>query len=118
MRFTIGGGILAAIFLAASVAAANPALLPKHEGYPGEKSTSPVTGQSLSNDPGQHNQYGEAALRQSAESEDSHVTQTFKTPEQESRILSTEGAGRLPKVQGPDIMIQPPVKEGTRMPKQ
>jgi len=33
-----------------------------------------------------------------------------------ARLLEHQGAGRLPLVQGPKITIDPPVKEGTRMP--
>jgi hypothetical protein len=116
MRYLIGGSTVVGFLFLAATAWANPALLPKHEGYPGEKATSPVTGQPLSNDPGQRNQFGETALRQSAGSEDAHITQGFG--DQDSRILQSEGAGRLPKVEGPQIKIEPPVKEGTRMPKQ
>jgi hypothetical protein len=30
------------------------------------------------------------------------------------RVLKKEGAGILPKVQGPEIKIEPPVKEATK----
>ena len=43
---------LAVVFLA-SFAFANPAMLPKHKGYPIGNPTSPVTGQPLANDTGQ-----------------------------------------------------------------
>ena len=33
-----------------------------------------------------------------------------------TRLLEHAGAGQLPAVQGPKIKIEPPVKEGTRMP--
>jgi len=33
-----------------------------------------------------------------------------------ARLLEHQGAGRLPTVDGPNIKIDPPVKEGTRMP--
>lgn len=98
----------------ASVAAANPAMLPKHPGYPGAKAVSPVTGQELSNDPGETNASGERALQAAAAAEDAHVVQHLKNPEEE-RILEKPGAGLLPKVQGPQIKIEPPVKEATRM---
>ena len=33
-----------------------------------------------------------------------------------ARLLEHAGAGQLPVVQGPNIKIEPPVKEGTLMP--
>src|ERR671919_303956 len=115
MKYLIGGAGLVVVVCVAAIALANPAMLPKHEGYPGEAGKSPVTGQALGNDPGQRNAFGEAALDKAARSEDAHVSQRFRADE-DSRIRESEGAGRLPKVEGPQIRIEPPVKEGTRMP--
>jgi hypothetical protein len=115
MRYLVAVSAMSAIILFAALALANPALLPKHPGYPGEASKSPVTGQALGNDAGAQNQFGEVALREAAASEDAHITQDFRRQEQESRVLESQGAGRLPKVEGPEIKIEPPVKEGTRM---
>lgn len=98
----------------ASLAWANPALLPKHEGYPMSQAVSPVTGQPLANDPGQTNASGEKALLGAAAAEDAHVAQQLTSPDNQ-RILDKPGAGQLPKVQGPQIVIDPPVKEATRM---
>ena len=104
-----------AVTLGVSMAFANPALLPKHPGYPGGKDQSPVTGQPLSNDPGQTNMGGNRALDASVESSGRHTEQHLADPNNE-RIKSKEaGAGRLPEVQGPQIKIEPPVKEATRM---
>jgi hypothetical protein len=115
MRYLVAVLAISTTVLLAALALANPALLPKHPGYPGEASKSPVTGQTLGNDAGAQNQFGEVALREAAASEDAHITQNFRTQEQESRIMESQGAGRLPKVEGPQIKIEPPVKEGTRM---
>ena len=52
----------------ASVAFANPAMLPKHPGHPMKPLKSPVTGQSLANDPGRDNQFGQEALDEAAKS--------------------------------------------------
>ncbi len=93
---------------------ANPALLPKHPGYPAGKAVSPVTGQSLANDSGQPNATGEKALLEGAAAEDPHVIQNL-ADENNQRVLKRSGAGQLPQVQGPQIKIEPPVKEGTRM---
>ncbi len=104
---------IGAVFLA-TLALANPAMLPKHPGYPMSQAVSPVTGQPLANDPGQTNATGEKAALEAAAAEDVHVTQQLTNPE-DRRILEKPGAGILPKVQGPQIKIEPPVKEATRM---
>ena len=92
-------------------------LPPKHPGYPMDKAVSPVTGQPLANDPGQTNAFGEKAAVEGASAEDAHVVQRLIDPNNERLLKKPEGAGQLPKVQGPQIKIEPPVKEGTRMPK-
>lgn len=94
---------------------ANPAMLPKHPGYPMGKAVDPVTGMSLANDPGQKNAVGESALRDAAQADDAHVQQQLSINENDRRLLEKPGAGQLPKVQGPQIAIEPPVKEGTRV---
>lgn len=68
--------ILAVLVLTSAPAAANPATLPKHPGYPMDKATDPVKGQSLANDPGQGNATGDKALREAAAFEDTHVMQS------------------------------------------
>lgn len=97
-----------------SLALANPAMLPKHPGYPADNAVSPVTGQPLANDPGETNMTGEKAALQGAGAEDVHVMQNLSNPD-DQRILEKPGAGLLPKVQGPQIKIEPPVKEATKM---
>lgn len=79
------------------------------------KSTDPVTGKPLTNDPGQMNASGDTALQKSAMSEDAHVRQELFN-QNDRRILESQGAGVLPKVQGPQIKIEPPVKEASRTP--
>jgi hypothetical protein len=106
--------LLIGVVCCASLALANPAMLPKHPGYPAGSAVSPVTGQPLANDPGQTNATGEKASLEAAAAEDAHVTQHLTNPE-DQRILEKPGAGLLPKVQGPQIKIEPPVKEATRM---
>jgi len=67
-------GLTIAMTLFAVVwALANPSMLPKHEGYPMGKAKDPLTGQSLSNDPGQKNASGEKALQQAAMADDAHA---------------------------------------------
>ncbi len=105
---------LAIVGLSISVALANPALLPKHEGYPAKASTSPVTGQATANDPGQTDGGGDKAITKSITSTDNHVEQKLVDPNNH-RIKEKHGAGQLPSVQGPQIHIDPPVKSATKM---
>ena len=103
------------VALVVSVALANPDMLPKHPGYPMEKSVDPVKGQPLANDPGQINASGGSALVGSATFDDAHSSQHLSINQNDQRLLEKAGAGILPKVQGPNIKIEPPVKEATRM---
>jgi len=105
---------LAIVGFSVSVALANPALLPKHEGYPAKASTSPVTGQPTANDAGQTNAGGDKAIGQSITSTDNHVEQKLQDPNN-ARITKKEGAGQLPSVQGPQIKIAPPVTSATKI---
>jgi len=115
---TLIGGLTAMLGLlfTASLVLGNPALLPKHPGYPAGKAVSPVTGQSLANDTGQHNSGGNKALVQSVDATDNHTKQKLEDKNNQ-RIKEKQGAGRLPKVQGPQIVIDPPVKSATKMSK-
>jgi hypothetical protein len=109
--------IIVSVFLglgAASLASANPAMLPKHEGYPMGKAVDPVKGQPLANDPGQTNATGERSLNSAAAFGESHTMQRLINAG-DQRILEKPGAGVLPKVQGPAIKIEPPVKEATKV---
>jgi hypothetical protein len=92
----------------AALAAANPSMLPKHPGYP--------SGGEYANDTGQKNLTVEQSLSRAAVSEDAHTGQMLVDPNN-ARPLKPEGAGQLPTVQGPQIKIEPPVTELTRMPK-
>ena len=62
------------------------------------------------------NASGEQASLQAAGAEDVHLTQKVTNPD-DQRLLEKPGAGILPKVEGPQIKIKPPVKEATRMTK-
>lgn len=105
---------LAVVGFSVSVALANPALLPKHEGYPAKTATSPVTGQPLANDAGQTNGGGDKAITKSVTSSDNHVEQKLEKHDN-ARIKESHGAGRLPSVQGPQIKIEPPVTSATKI---
>jgi hypothetical protein len=93
----------------ASLASANPSMLPKHPGYP--------SGREYANDTGQKNLTLEKSLSNAAASEDAHTGQKLVDPNN-ARLLKSQGAGQLPTIQGPQIKIEPPVIEATRMPKQ
>ena len=86
----------------------NPAMLPKHPGYP--------AGGEFANDVGQRNNTLEQSSSKGAAAEDSHTLQSLKETNND-RLLESQGAGRLPKVQGPNIRIDPPVASATIMPK-
>jgi hypothetical protein len=111
---TIGLSLVMIMFSAVCVSA-NPSMLPKHEGYPMGKATDPVTGKALSNDPGQQNATGAKALEQAAMVDDQHSRQNLRNAN-DARVLEKPGAGLLPKVDGPQIKIDPPVKEATKTP--
>ncbi|GKS57106.1 hypothetical protein YTPLAS18_06330 [Nitrospira sp.] len=106
------GAMVSGVLFAASVTFANPALLPKHEGYPMKNDGSPVNGQPTANDPGQKDGRGEAAITKSADSIKHSQQKLMKTDN--ARIVEEQGAGRLPKVSGPQIQIAPPVTSATK----
>jgi hypothetical protein len=115
MKLLIGTvAMVSGVVFAVSMASANPALLPKHEGYPMKNSGSPVNGQPTANDPGQTNAGGEKAALKAASFDDAHAQQNLMKKDNE-RITGSEGAGRLPKVQGPQIQIAPPVTSATKI---
>jgi hypothetical protein len=89
------------------LALANPAMLPKHPGYP--------SGGEFTHDTGQQNLSHSQSLLDAAASGSMNMAQKLEDPNN-ARLLESQGAGRLPIVQGPTIKIEPPVKEGTRMP--
>jgi hypothetical protein len=105
--------VLAATMFSFSTAWANPSMLPKHPGYPMGKAVDPVKGQSLANDPGQHNAGGTKALTEAALADTEHVKQDLPMNRGDQRIIEKPGAGLLPKVQGPAVKIEPPVKWAT-----
>ena len=114
MKLVIGtvASLVGVLFLC-SMASANPALLPKHEGYPMKNDGSPVNGQPTANDPGQKDARGESTLLKSADSIKNVEQKLVKTDN--ARITEGQGAGRLPNVQGPQIKIEPPVTSDTKI---
>lgn len=91
-------GSLAGTCLMATVAFANPALLPDHAGYPMKESKSPVTGSSTTYDSGQENLYGQKALNAATK----EYTEDMKTrrsgPEGANESDSQKQKGDRPKM--------------------
>jgi hypothetical protein len=91
----------------ASLAAANPALLPEHPGYPSRG--------EFTHDPGQKNLTHAQSLLDAAVSEDAHTSQNLvdvKTP----TPPEPQGAGQLPGVHGVSSEMVTPVAGATSMP--
>ncbi len=101
--------LLASVVLfSASLALANPALLPKHPGHPMAKGVDPVTGQPLTHDTGQQANPKDSALQEAARFHDRESVQNLST----DATIESQGAGRLPKIHGyPNYKIEPPVTE-------
>ena len=108
-------GMCAAVLFVVSGVFANPAMLPHHPGYPMGKAVDPVDGQALANDSGQTNATGERSITNAAMFDDRQVTQSLSAYQDNMRIVEKLGAGVLPKVQGPNITIDPPLKEATKV---
>ncbi len=107
---------LAGTALTVSIAFAQMAgQLPKHPGYPA-KGVSPVTGQSLANDPGQASAGGASVLAQSATSHDAASVETASDPNN-ARLKRATGVGQLPVVEGPlnQVEINPAGATSTKM---
>lgn len=105
---------LVAVLFGGSIASANPSMLPQHPGYPMGKAVDPVRGQSLANDSGRKNVYGEKALARAAGADVGHVKQDFPFTRQDKRILDKPGAGIPPNADGQAIKVEPPVKKRRR----
>ena len=63
----------------------------------------------------QPNAKGKDALTKAAVFDDGHSQQSLSINQNDGRLLEKPGAGVLPKVQGPDIKIESPVKEGMKV---
>ena len=87
---------MGASVFAISLAFANPAMLPKHPGYPA-KGKSPATGQATANDQGQTNVVDSTGASMSS---DSASMNDVSDPNRE-RVKKSMGAGQLPEVEGP-----------------
>ncbi|HLZ35648.1 MAG TPA: hypothetical protein VKP13_16705 [Nitrospira sp.] len=106
--FTIG--IIGLVFVGMTgFALANPALLPKHPGYPSSG--------EFAYDTGRQNLTHDQSLRDAAESENANIVQALEDPNN-ATLLREEGAGLLPIVQAPNTRNEPPVAETTQRPKE
>ncbi len=88
---------LAGTAFMASMAFANPAMLPKHPGYPAAATKSPVDGTRTANDAGQG--HSNAVEKAAASANASSLNSTSDA--NRARITGGNGAGRLPNVDGP-----------------
>jgi len=84
----------------ATAAFANPGLLGSHPGYPMTATKSPVDGTRTSYDAGQSNAVGNKALMAADSFNDGDALNNVTDPNR-MRIKSSNGAGRLPDVEGP-----------------
>ncbi len=85
--------------LMASLAFANPGLLPSHPGYPTAETSSPADGTRTSYDAGQANAVGsKASMAGSASGDAASMNNTSDS--NRMRVRASRGAGRLPEVEG------------------
>ncbi len=95
---------LAGTALTASLAFANPGLLPSHAGYPMSPTKSPADGTRTSHDAGQSNAVGSKASMSAASFNDAD-SMNMVTDENRMRIKAAKGAGRLPEIHGNMNMV-------------
>lgn len=101
-------GSLAGTCLLATVAFANPALVPDHPGYPMKESKSPVSGVSTANDPGQENFYGQKALNAATK----EGNEDMKLPGQTDRLNKGNPSEKQNQMGRQDQMGRPDQKMG------
>lgn len=89
-------------------------MLPKHPGHLMGKVVDPLRGQSLAYNPGRNNAVGDKAPAETAVADVDHAKHSLDINRLDKPILVEKpGAGILPKVEGPAIKIDPPVKSAT-----
>ena len=81
---------------AASLASANPSMLPKHPGYP--------SGGEMVNHSGSKTGRPRSIPQGSCGVEDAHTGQTLVDPNN-ARLVKPQGAGQLPMVEGPTLRL-------------
>jgi len=85
--------------LMASVAFANPGMLPSHAGYPMTETKSPADGTRTSHDAGQANAVGSKASMAASSTADA-AAMNSSSDTNNARKMKSQGAGRLPEVEG------------------
>ncbi|MBH0207031.1 MAG: hypothetical protein HP495_00550 [Nitrospira sp.] len=90
-----------------ALAMANPAMLPKHPGYPSSG--------EFANDTGQPNLTYKQSIQEAAKSGDTYMAPSLIEPNN-ARLLEHHDVDRLPIVEGATNKIELPTKEGSRMP--
>lgn len=65
--------VIGSVVFGSTLALGNPGMLPDHPGYPMGDAKSPVTGQSVANDPGQSQHSVTESLQQASGFHDSHA---------------------------------------------
>jgi hypothetical protein len=78
--------VIGCVLLGSTLALGNPGMLPNHPGYPMGDAKSPVTGQSVANDPGKSPPSQEESLQQAAGFHDAHAMNPGK--EERPNIVS------------------------------
>jgi len=89
------------------LAQANPAMLPKHPGYPSKG--------EFANDTDQSNLTYNQSIQEAAKSGDTSMAPALTDPNN-GRLLKHQGAGRLPIVEGMINKIELPERETSGMP--
>ncbi len=107
---------LAGTALTASVAFANPGMLPSHAGYPMAETTSPADGTRTSHDTGQMSAGGSKASMAASSTADAAAMNT-SSDSNNARKMKSHGAGRLPEVEGAlnKVNINPGGATSTKM---
>lgn len=85
--------------LMASVAFANPGMLPSHAGYPMTDTKSPADGTRTSHDAGQANAVGDKASMAASSTADAS-SMNNSSDQNRDRVTKSKGAGQLPEVEG------------------
>lgn len=83
----------------ATLAFANPGMLPSHAGYPMSATKSPADGTRTSHDAGQENAVGSQAAMEGSSYHDAQSMNDVADPNR-MRIKKSGGAGRLPEIEG------------------
>jgi len=90
----LGASMILSTTMWTAVAFANPGLLPDHPGYPMHAAESPVTGNSLANDPGRSQIYEQEALRNSSKDDKSEAAKGKNGKDQSMNDVTPDSSER------------------------